>query len=837
MELRLTGCLSALMLTTIGVAQSPILLNGQIWDGNGGPLLSGSVYHVVGGPGNCGIQVPPNQTLTVQPGAVIKVDGCVTISGHLHAVGTPLQKIEITSIHDDAAGGDTNGNGGATVPQAGDWSTIELFGTMQLEHCRVRYGGGNNNAAFSLRNQVATLRDCLVDRALAAGIRDALNATIEDCHFEDLGGIAVDGIDFKRLDQFNDNTAVNCAGGEYARITDAVQLTVDVTMAARHSINGSGVFVMDIGSPRSPRVMPGATLTMPAGTVLKVKNPSGLLTSAGGRIDAQGTAANPVVITSIHDDDYGGDTENDGNATSPARGDWWQVQLQQGDDSSFQNTIIRYGDSPAAVVLSGSSAQFVDCTIEQSFGDAMLFNNVATPPASLRDCRIRENGGRPVRDMAWTELEGCRGNTTSNNGGGDQFHVASGFVTARATIDPGHYPGEVLEVANRITINNGGALTFEAGVILKWTLRNFNTGINVNGGGELNLNGTARRPVVLTSIRDDAWGGDSNGDGNATQPAPGDWERLWVGGGSTMALGRAENTLIRYAGRSSNAIECGSAVFELRQVRIEHPDNDGIRLDRVGVADNLVVFDAADDGIQLSNTTFDLRHVTVAGCGGGGVHRTGGWSGTVRNSIAWNNAGGNFVGLTAADVRASNGGFAGQNGNLDVDPQFVNAASGNLGLQSGSPCLGVADLATAQLVARDMAETSRLQDHNLAGNPLPDMGAYERAVYTMTVTGEPTFGSTIDYSLQGPSGIGAVLVSVAAPGALFVPGIGIALVGLPNVPLPPTVVAMGQPVSFDVPVDPGFYGVRFHAQGVGVQLSGPLVGGFTHLERSRIRFD
>ncbi|MCA8975747.1 MAG: right-handed parallel beta-helix repeat-containing protein [Planctomycetes bacterium] len=820
------------------LAQNPILLNGQIWDGNGGPLAAGVVYHVVGGPGSCGISVPTGQTLTIQPGAIVKIAGCFLVSGTLDAIGTAIAPIEFTSVHDDLAGGDTNNNGGLTVPAAGDWANIEIFGTAHVEHCRVRYGGANGNAPLSLRNQPATIRHCVIDHAAGSGIKEALNATIEDCDFEYLAGIPVDGIDLKRLPQFSSNRALQCAGGEYARIVDATLLTGNLTMDPIHAINGSGVFVIDIGSSRSPRVGPGVTWTFPAGTVVKIVQSSGLLTSQGGRFDVQGTAARPVVFTSIDDDAFGGDTQNNGGATAPQPGDWWGIELQAGDTSAFDHAIIRHAGSPAAVRLSGSSASFVDCTIERSSADGLLFNNVAAPPASLRGCTIRDNVGRAVKDMFWTELEACSDNTTSNNGGGDHFHVQSGFVTVAATIDPGNYPGAVLEVANRVTINSGGALSLEAGVILKWGNFGYDTGINVNAGGRLLLNGTARRPVVLTSFRDDAWGGDTNGDGNATQPVAGDWERVWIGGGSIPPPVRLENVLIRFAGRSSNSLECQSSLAELRRVRVEHSGNDGLLLtDAQGSVDNLVVVDAADDGIQLNNRNFDVRHATVTGCGGAGLVRTGSWTGQVRNSISWGNSGGNFANLVAATVAFSDGDFAGQNGNVMVDPQFENVAAGNLHLRATSPCLGSADFATAQAVGKDHDETSRLQDHALTGSLQADMGAYERPAYTMATAGDPILGSVMSFTLQGPGGIGAVFASVSPAGGLLVPPFGVALIGFPNAPLPPSLLLMGQSASFVLPNAAAFHGVRFDVQGIGVQVTGPLVGGFTNVDRNRMRFD
>src|SRR5690606_31779938 len=64
--------------------------------------------------------------------------------------------------------------------------------------------------------------------------------------------------------------------------------------------------------------------------------------------------------------------------------------------------------------------------------------------------------------------------------------------------------------------------------------------------GTLLANGTALEPVVITGLKDDSFAGDTNGDGTASLPLPGNWYGILVdASGAATVLDHAE---IRYAG-------------------------------------------------------------------------------------------------------------------------------------------------------------------------------------------------------------------------------------------------------------------------------------------------
>jgi predicted outer membrane repeat protein len=90
-----------------------------------------------------------------------------------------------------------------------------------------------------------------------------------------------------------------------------------------------------------------------------------------------------------------------------------------------------------------------------------------------------------------------------------------------------------------------------------------------------------------------------------------------------------------------------------------------------------------DSPLAVTNCTFFGNSL------GGAIHNNGG-SPTMTNCILWNdspseiyNEGGSDPIVTYSDIQ---GGYAGE-GNINVDPQFVNPSSGDLHLQRGSPCI------------------------------------------------------------------------------------------------------------------------------------------------------
>src|SRR3989344_6060444 len=67
-------------------------------------------------------------TLTIDPEVVVKFAAFngMTVNGTLRAVGTASKQITFTSIKDDDAGGDTNGDGANTAPADEQWMHMQF---------------------------------------------------------------------------------------------------------------------------------------------------------------------------------------------------------------------------------------------------------------------------------------------------------------------------------------------------------------------------------------------------------------------------------------------------------------------------------------------------------------------------------------------------------------------------------------------------------------------------------------------------------------------------------------------------------------------------------------
>jgi len=99
-----------------------------------------------------------------------------------------------------------------------------------------------------------------------------------------------------------------------------------------------------------------------------------------GRLIAQGTQANPIVFTSLRDDDYGGDTNGDRASTTAAPGNWGYIKFNSA-DSVLQHCIIRYGGI-------GQSSYDSYNNKWNYYNTQMVWVNQPYPALTISNCRL-----------------------------------------------------------------------------------------------------------------------------------------------------------------------------------------------------------------------------------------------------------------------------------------------------------------------------------------------------------------------------------------------------------------------------------------------------------------
>lgn len=290
-------------------------------------------------------------------------------------------------------------------------------------------------------------------------------------------------------------------------------------------------------------VLDTASLIIDPGVVIKCRQYNSIIV-ANGTLTAIGTKSEPIIFTSIADDNFGNplDSQNDGQAgiNNSSSG---RIALYGSSTSEIKNWKIIYGGYNSnnwAVYV--SKGNIVDsCEVKNSYrgiyyyDDAQILNN-SFSNINYYALGRKVNQGNPV----------LIGNSVSNVG---TLGILIGeFANDSPTLKPFDFAGftnAAYVIENNLAIAAGNVVSVEPGVVIKFQNQ---TGGYLTVNGALKALGKENNKIIFTSINDDSAGGDTNNNGTSSTPANTDWQGLDFTGTASDTENILKNCEVRYSG-------------------------------------------------------------------------------------------------------------------------------------------------------------------------------------------------------------------------------------------------------------------------------------------------
>ncbi|MCP4990239.1 MAG: hypothetical protein GY928_30630, partial [Colwellia sp.] len=214
-------------------------------------------------------------------------------------------------------------------------------------------------------------------------------------------------------------------------------------------------------------VATGKTLTISAGTIVKFDANRSI--QVKGRLNSNGTEAEPVYFTAYTDDSVGGDSNNDGTASAPLPGYWGRLWADDNATINLTHTKVRYGGINNSYAIYGEFNAALNLNhVESSYnGGHGVYANYANLAVNNSTFHHNLHHGIAVYGSSYANEITVRNSTSSDNEKSGFYINSSSMIvelegnTFESNLEYGIYSNVALaglsHVKNNVIKSNGSA--------------------------------------------------------------------------------------------------------------------------------------------------------------------------------------------------------------------------------------------------------------------------------------------------------------------------------------------------------------------------------------------